>query len=258
MTGIKSPRPLTFVAAAALASVTVAGLPFAAGTALAANGTTVSLEAPSSITYSEAAVLTGRLVKRGVGLGRRTVLVQGRPRGTAGWKAVASVRTTANGAFRVAVHPARNMEYRTYLPATATSGRAVSAVRPVGVHALVRATLDTSSVQQNGVFHLRITVSPAQPGRAVSWQQVAEAGWVHGGSATLDAQSSAVFNLTSSGTGSIQLRGVDPASGRQLAGASSAVTITITSATRTAPPAPPASPSLPGGPPSLPGGSSGH
>jgi hypothetical protein len=250
MSASKALRPRTLIAAAALASASVVGLPMAGGTAMAGTGASISLQAPSSITYTSAAQLTGRLTRSGGGLAGRTVLVQGRPRGSSAWRTVASVRTSATGAFHVAAHPARNMEYRTY------SGHSVSAVRRVGVRALVTASLDSSSVEQKGLFHLHLTVSPVPAGRTVVWQQADGSAWSSGGTVTLDAGGSVDIGLASTGTGTISLRGFEPSSGRLLAGASDPVSVTITAAAATTPttPTPPAPPSLPGGPPPVPGG----
>lgn len=249
-----TPRPRTLLAATALASLTVVGLPLAGGTALASGSSSLTIQAPSAITYSHSATLTGRLVHAGTttGVAGRTVVVQSRPQGATTWRSVASVRTAAKGAFHLAVRPASNREYRAFFAAGSGLGRSVSATRSVGVHALVGVSLDQSTLPSKAVFHLQVTVSPARPGGTVVWEQLTANGWSVGGTATLDGASSASIGLISSRAGTIQLRAVATATGAQLAGASGAVTVTITpSADPTTPPPP----SFPGGPPPAPGSS---
>ena len=252
-----TPRPAALLLASGLAVVAVCALPVLAGTALAATGTAVSLQAPVAVTYSQAAVLSGRLVRSGSGLGLsgRRVLLQSRPHGGTVWSQLTVATTASNGTFRTAAHPSRITDYRASYAGTATLSRSASNARVVGVRSLVRGSVDTTEATPGDLIEVHVTVAPAQPGQRVVVQRLDAAGWSEAGVGTLDLSSRADVTVSADDVGPLQLRVSRPAGARLLAGLSPSLDVEVSKAL---PPLdPPSATDLPPEPAGLAEGSTG-
>lgn len=206
-----------------LAAVAVGGgLPMLGGTALAATGTALSLQAPSATTYGQPAALTGRLVRAGTsyGLSGRGVVLQSRPRGSLTWTRLGATTTAAGGTFRLSTRPVRATEYRAVFAGSTTTSRATSTIRAVGVRALVRAVLDTPTAEEGDELLVHVSIAPAQPGGRVGLQKLEAGAWVPAGTALLGATSSAVVSTAALEPGQVGLRVVRGATAQLLAGTS--------------------------------------
>jgi hypothetical protein len=150
---------------------------------------TASVSPPVSV-VGTTVTMTGSLTAGSLGVGARSVVLEGQRSGTTAWTALGTATTAGDGSLSKTFAPPWSGTLRWRFAGDASYLPSVSPGVGVTVVALVTTGLTPASVPRGGTAVLAGRVTPAQPGGRVTLQQwVGGLGWKTLGTAPLSAAS---------------------------------------------------------------------
>lgn len=161
-----------------------------------AGSATIEIRASASIVdFHQDVTVSGNVTGDPTCVGPRQILLQWRPAESVSFATVATGTTASDGAFSFANSQEHTGAYRVQLPAVGGCAEATSGEAPVGVRALVDATLVVGSNVAGSCVDLTVVVSPAKAGQAVDVLERDGGAWTVVETLTLDAVSFAQTQL---------------------------------------------------------------
>lgn len=157
----------------------------------------LSLNAPTSIIYTQTAHLYGRMTSGSSAVAGKPILIQGRQHGTSTWNTLSSLNTSGLGNYSYDHRPSTTSDYRVTFAGDDTYASATSPTRVVSVQNKIVSTLSPSVVGVGVPTSLSGYVSPAQADRLVYAQEYVGGSWTTRYSTRLSSTSTYLFHPVS-------------------------------------------------------------
>lgn len=197
-------------------------------TSIAKKSRTISISAPSSVTYGTKVTVKGTIRNAsGTALIGHKVVLQRRWQGGGSWVDVASGFSSSAGTVSLTYTPLSNSVFRL----TAAEGwsylAATSPERATAVKWKVTATASDTTPPPATTVTISGTVSPRRAGTVVERQKYSNGSWLTVSSTVLDANGHYQFPVWSGGTGTMKYRVKVPGTVYNATGYSPTITFTV-------------------------------